>query len=103
MAKKKINSGYMTQTIDLESRILKYFPTDYKYFFNTPLFGTNDFANSNTYITNPDIEQQLDSFFCSSENLLSVFNCSENLWRPLLFFAILFFQFNNKFGGDFLC
>lgn len=73
MAKKKINSGYMTQTIDLESRILKYFPTDYKYFFNTPLFGTNDFANSNTYITNPDIEQQLDSFFCSSENLLSVF------------------------------
>lgn len=73
MAKKKINSGYMTQTIDLESRILKYFPTDYKYFFNTPLFGTNDFSNSNTYIPNPDIEQQLDSFFCSSENLLSVF------------------------------
>lgn len=72
MAKKKINNGYMTQTIDLESRILKYFPADYKYFFDTPLFGANDYENCNTYIRNSDIEQQLDRFFQLPEDLLSI-------------------------------
>lgn len=73
MAIKKINSGYVTQTIELESRILKYFPKDYKYFFSDPLFGVNDFANKNTYIPDTKMEQQLDTFFFSPQNLLSVF------------------------------
>lgn len=71
MARKKINSGYVTQTFDRESRILKYFPKDYKYFFETPLFGSNDFENKNTYVTDPDMEQQLNAFFSSPKDLLA--------------------------------
>ena len=72
MARKKINSGYVTQTFDRESRILKYFPKDYKYFFEEPLFGANDFENRNTYIPDPDMEQQLSNFFSSSKSLLAI-------------------------------
>lgn len=72
MARKKINSGYVTQTFDHESRILKYFPKDYQYFFEAPLFGTNDFENKSAYIPDPDMEQQLNTFFSSSRELLAV-------------------------------
>ena len=72
MAKKKINSGYVTQTFDRESRILKYFPGDYKYFFEMPLFGTGDFANESNYISDPDMEQQIDNFLASKKNLLTI-------------------------------
>ena len=73
MSKKKINSGYVTQTVDLESRILKYFPSDYQYFFKEPLFGTSDYANRATYIPNPEIEAQLDHFFHIPKSVLSIF------------------------------
>ena len=73
MSKKKINSGYVTQTVDLESRILKYFPSDYQYFFKEPLFGTSDYVNRATYIPNPEIEAQLDHFFHSPKSVLSIF------------------------------
>lgn len=73
MAIKKINSGYVTQTVELESRILRYFPEDYGYFFKKPLFGLNDFASKSTYIPDKNIEKQLDTFFSFQKNLLSVF------------------------------
>lgn len=72
MARKKINSGFVTQTFDRESRILKYFPEDYKYFFETPLFGANDFENKSTYIPDSDMEQQLNTFFSFPKSLLAI-------------------------------
>lgn len=72
MARKKINSGYETKTMSLEKRMLKYFPPDYAYFFHKPLCGMNDYANKNTYIPNESMEQQLDSFFSSVKNTLSI-------------------------------
>lgn len=72
MARKKINSGYETKTMALEKRMLKYFPSDYTYFFQKPLCGMNDYANRNTYIRNENMEQQLDTFWDSEKNTLSV-------------------------------
>lgn len=71
MIKKKINSGYITETKNLDSRILRYFPEDYRYFFSAPLFGATDYSNKSTYIQNTVTEKELDNFFAAQENSLA--------------------------------